>query len=53
MAEKNGSSGAERVVSGAAWREFCAKLAEAGEVILAADVPATALDGVPATPWST
>jgi hypothetical protein len=44
MAEKNGSSGAERVVSGAAWREFCAKLAEAGEVILAEDVPATALD---------
>jgi hypothetical protein len=35
---------AARIISGAAWREFCARLADAGEVILAEDAPATPLD---------
>jgi hypothetical protein len=34
----------EEIMTGAVWREFCARLAEAGEVILARDTPATALD---------
>jgi hypothetical protein len=34
----------ERVLSGQAWRDFCMKLADAGEVILRTDGPGTPLD---------
>jgi hypothetical protein len=34
----------DRVFTGEAWRDFCAKLADAGEAILRPDAPATPLD---------
>ncbi len=37
-------SAADRLTDGALWHDFCARLAEAGEVILAADGPAGVLD---------